>query len=136
MKKITSLPISTIYDAVATPDAQKALWEILAPNGKIAVVLPPAVGKPGQVSEDGKEIAWVFGSANAGSNYEFGKSMFAGITKLLESGELKVRGVSLLLLIGIRIDSDYVEWWSLYSSPITSKSSRVVLLVFLMDSYD
>lgn len=90
MKKITSLPISTIYDAVATPDAQKALWNILAPNGRIAIVHPPEVGKLGEPSEDGKVVTFVFGSANAPSNYVFGKEMFAGITKLFESGDLKV----------------------------------------------
>lgn len=89
VKKITSSPISVIYDAVSTPDAQKAVWEILAPKGKIVFVLPPAFGEAGKASEDGKEVAWVFGSASAPTNYEFGKKMFLGITKLLESGDLK-----------------------------------------------
>ena len=90
VKEITSSPISVVYDAVSTPDAQKAVWQILAPKGKVAIVLPPAVGKPGEAGEDGKEVAWVFGSANVSKNYEFGKKMFAGITKLFESGDLKV----------------------------------------------
>ncbi|KAI0825561.1 GroES-like protein [Irpex lacteus] len=89
VKKLTSLPISVIYDAVATPDAQKAVWEILAPKGKAAFVLPPAVGKPGEAGEDGKEVVGVFGGTTVPSNYEFGKKMWVGVTKLLESGDIK-----------------------------------------------
>ncbi len=87
---MTSLPISVIYDAVASPDAQKAVWEILAPKGKAAFVLPPAVGKPGEAGEDGKEVVGVFGGTTVPSNYEFGKKMWVGVTKLLESGDIKV----------------------------------------------
>lgn len=91
VQKITTLPIPVIYDAVSNPDSQKAVWEILAPKGKVAFVMPPAYGKPGEASEDGKEVAFVFGTPAAAKNYEFGKKMYVGITKLLESGDLKVR---------------------------------------------
>lgn len=90
VKRITSEPISVIYDAVASPDVQKALWEILAPNGKLASVAPPAFGKDGEVTEDGKLVAWVFGSANSPYNYEFGKKFFPALSKLLEAGQIKV----------------------------------------------
>lgn len=91
VKKITAEPIPVIYNAISTPDSQHAAWEILAPNGSVAVVLPPAVGKAGGVSEDGKKVAWAWGSAGTPRNYEFGKKMFPGVTKLLASGDLKVR---------------------------------------------
>lgn len=93
MKKITAEPVSVIYDAVGSPDTQKALWEILAPNGKIAIVVPPAFGKDGEVAEDEKLIAWVFGSANSPYNYEFGKKLWPALSKLLETGDIKV-GIS------------------------------------------
>lgn len=92
VKKITSLPIPVIYDAVGWPDVQRALWEILAPQGKLATVFRAVVGEDGKASEndDGKVVVGVYGSANAPFNYEFGKKMFPGVTKLLESGDLKV----------------------------------------------
>lgn len=94
VKKITPLPIPVVYDAVSTPDAQKAVWEILAPKGKLVTVLRPAYGKAGEASEDGKEVTWAFGTPAVATNYEVGKKMYVGITKLLESGDLKVRLVA------------------------------------------
>jgi NADPH:quinone reductase-like Zn-dependent oxidoreductase len=90
VRKITSEPVSYIYDAISTPDSQKACWEILAANGRLTVVLYPVVGKAWEVGEDGKGLAFVFGSANGSANFEFGKKMFAGLSRLLESGEIKV----------------------------------------------
>ncbi|KAI0763243.1 GroES-like protein [Irpex lacteus] len=96
VKKITAEPVSVIYDAVGSPDTQKALWEILAPNGKIAVVVPPAFGKDGEVAEDGKLVAWVFGSANSPYNYEFGKKLWPALSKLLETGDIKPNNVEIV----------------------------------------
>ena len=93
MKEITSAPISVIYDAVGSPDVQKALWEILAPNGKLACVVPPSFGKEGEIGEDGKQVIWVYGTPNGPYNYDFGKKMYTAITKLLESGDVKVSRV-------------------------------------------
>ena len=95
VKKITSEPISVIYDAVALPDVQKALWEILAPNGKLASVAPPSFGKDGETDEDGRLVAWIYGSANGPYNYEFGEKMYAAITELLGSGDIKVNETSI-----------------------------------------
>ncbi|KAI0766753.1 GroES-like protein [Irpex lacteus] len=91
VREITSQPISVIYDAVSWPDVQKALWEILAPKGKMVVVFLAVVGKEGEASEEdeGKTIVSVYGGANGPFNYEFGTRMWPGITKLLESGDLK-----------------------------------------------
>lgn len=79
-----------IYDAVAWPDVQQALWAILAPQGKMVTVFLAAVGKDGEASEDGKVVVGVYGGSNGPYNYEFGTRMWPGITKLLESGDLKV----------------------------------------------
>ena len=95
VKKITSEPISVIYDAVALPDVQKALWEILAPNGKLASVAPPSFGKDGETNEDGKLVAGIYGSAKGPYNYEFGKKMYAAITELLGSGDIQVNETSI-----------------------------------------
>ncbi|KAI0690226.1 GroES-like protein [Cytidiella melzeri] len=89
VKKLVSAPIPVVYDAVGYPETQKASWETLAPNGKLLTVRHSSVGKPGEVGEDGKQVAWVFGSANVPFQAEFGKKMFAGLTKLLESGDVK-----------------------------------------------
>ncbi len=66
-------------------------------------MLPPAFGEAGKASEDGKEVAWVFGSASAPTNYEFGKKMFLGITKLLESGDLKVCIIPIVMSLSLSI---------------------------------
>jgi NADPH:quinone reductase-like Zn-dependent oxidoreductase len=101
VQEITSAPISVIYDAVSTAEAQKACWEVLAANGKLAVVLHPVVGQAGEIAEDGKRLAWVAGSANSPPNFEFGKKMFVGLSKMLESGLIKACCASRINLIWV-----------------------------------
>ncbi len=90
VKMITAEPVSVIYDASGSPDAQKALWNILAPSGKIVTVGPLAVGKDGEVAENGKLAAWVWGAANTPYNYEFGRKMYPALSRFLETGDIKV----------------------------------------------
>lgn len=87
MKKITSLPISIVYAAVDSAEIQKAGWETLGPNGGLVVVRAPVVGSD---AEDGKRVVYVWGSVNTPANWDFGVKMWAGVTKMLASGELKV----------------------------------------------
>lgn len=58
----------------------------------MVVVFLAVVGKEGEASEgeEGKVVVSVYGGANGPFNYEFGRRMWHGITKLLESGDLKV----------------------------------------------
>ncbi|TFY66453.1 hypothetical protein EVG20_g4638 [Dentipellis fragilis] len=95
---ITSLPVPLVYDAISSEDSQKAAWAILAPRGNLVVTLQPsaAVGKPGEEGEDGKRVAHVFGNVNAPVNTAFGDGLYAALTGLLESGELKPNKVELL----------------------------------------
>jgi NADPH:quinone reductase-like Zn-dependent oxidoreductase len=96
LQKITSTPITVIYDTVSTPDSQKTCWEILPANGKLAVVLYPMVGQAGEVTEDGKQLVWVAGTANSPANFEFGRKMFAGLSRMLETGQIKVYCISII----------------------------------------
>ncbi|KAI0763244.1 GroES-like protein [Irpex lacteus] len=96
VKMITAESVSVVYDASGSPDAQKALWNILAPNGKIVTVGPLAVGKDGEVAEDGKLAAWVWGAANTPYNYEFGRKMYPALSKFLETGDIKPNNVEII----------------------------------------
>ncbi|KZV65650.1 NAD(P)-binding protein, partial [Peniophora sp. CONT] len=93
VKKILpdDMPLTYFYDAAASPESQKAGWEVLSPGGAIVVVLPPSpeIGTPGKDDEKGRRTVWVYGGANDPDHQEFGAGMYAALTGMLERGELK-----------------------------------------------
>ena len=80
---------------MANAETQAAGWDVLSPGGALVVVLPPspAIGKPGQEDDKGRRTVWVASVLSDPYNGEFGSGLYAVLTSLLESGDLKVRAL-------------------------------------------
>ncbi|KAI0267845.1 chaperonin 10-like protein [Gloeopeniophorella convolvens] len=79
IREITKDPVGLIYDAVSSPESQKATWELLVPNGTLIVTLPPAERPP-------SAICVGLGSVQLAPNEGFGKEMFVALPGLLADG--------------------------------------------------
>ncbi|KAF8575474.1 GroES-like protein [Ramaria rubella] len=89
-KILTPLP-DIVYDAVSE-DTQEQAWNILASNGTLILVLPgKEVLKNG---EDGKKHISIFGNVHI--QRELGKSLYANLTGLLQSGKIKPNRVEVI----------------------------------------
>jgi NADPH:quinone reductase-like Zn-dependent oxidoreductase len=84
--KVTSAPVAHAYDAWSGAETQQALHDLLAPGGRLALVLPPAVAP-----HDGKTAFTVFGIVHAPANRALGGSIFGALERLLAEGAIKVR---------------------------------------------
>ncbi|EKM58625.1 uncharacterized protein PHACADRAFT_193755, partial [Phanerochaete carnosa HHB-10118-sp] len=87
VKAITSKPVKIAYDAVSESETQNAAYDVLAPGGKLVIVLDRAVDKDKITSE--KEIS-------NPNNIEVLPGGLAGISEGLE--KLK-KGVSAVKLV-------------------------------------
>ena len=89
IKAITNDPIKIVYDAISETDTQNASYDVLAPGGKLILVLPLQVEQT-KLTED-KELVDVYGTGHDPAQRAVGVSLYKNLTKLLESGEIKVR---------------------------------------------
>ncbi|KAI0033328.1 GroES-like protein [Vararia minispora EC-137] len=88
--KITTEPFKVVYDAVTVDDSQTAGWTILAPGGDMVVTLPPKVGqRERSEANDGKRVAFTYGSIHLPMNAEFGARMHKALPGLLKDGAIK-----------------------------------------------
>lgn len=88
VRAITSKPLKIAYDTVGTAETQNAAYDVIAPGGKLGVVLDQLVDE-GKITPD-KEIQHIWGSVHVPQHRELGKSLFAKLTDLLEAGDIKV----------------------------------------------
>ena len=89
VEAITNKPVKTAYDAIAKPDIQNVVYDILAPGGGVVFVLEVAVDKS-KITAD-KKIVHVIGNVHVPEHRELGKSLYSKLTGLLEADEIKVR---------------------------------------------
>ncbi|EKM58626.1 uncharacterized protein PHACADRAFT_207435 [Phanerochaete carnosa HHB-10118-sp] len=94
VKEITSNPIKVAYDAISESETQNAAYDVLAPGGRLVIVLPGAVDKVKITPE--KEISPVAGSPHAPGKHEIGRNLYANLTGLLESGAIKPNNIEVL----------------------------------------
>ncbi|KAI0351747.1 GroES-like protein [Trametes cingulata] len=87
--KIAGGPVSTVYDAISLPETQNAAFDLLASGGKLLVVLGDAVDDEKKKNADGRTVVPVAGSIQIPQNADFGKKLYASLTGLLESGDIK-----------------------------------------------
>lgn len=80
--------VDVIYDAVSTLEMQQTGCDILAPGGRIAVVLPPnpEVNKRGQE----KHILHVWNQPQVPRNRELAGKLYGKLTQWLEEGIIVV----------------------------------------------
>ena len=89
MQAITSKPVTVVYDAISYADTQNAAYDVLAPGGTLVVVLNAAVDA--DKITPSKAIVHVMGSVQLPDNRAVGRELYANLTGLLETGEIKVR---------------------------------------------
>jgi hypothetical protein len=86
--KIFPAAPNIVYDAIS--DDQEVGWKVLAPNGTLILVLPP---KPELKSgENGKKFIQTYGNVHI--KRDIGRSLFAKLTALLQSGDIKASALS------------------------------------------
>jgi NADPH:quinone reductase-like Zn-dependent oxidoreductase len=83
--KVTSAPVAHAYDAWSDAETQQTLLDLLAPRGRLALVLPPLVA-----AHDGKTLFFVQGSVHLPTNRALGVSIFGALEGLLADGSIKV----------------------------------------------
>jgi hypothetical protein len=87
VKEIAKGPVGIIYDAVSTPDSQRADWEILEPDGSLILTLRPAINEP----RGNRWVVQTYGLAREHGHEEFAREMYAALPGLLTDGLIKVR---------------------------------------------
>jgi hypothetical protein len=87
--KITSAPVAHAYDAWSGPETQQALHDLLAPGGRLALVLHQQV-----TARDGKKLFFVHGSVHLPANRALSVGIFGALEGLLAEGAIKVRSQS------------------------------------------
>jgi NADPH:quinone reductase-like Zn-dependent oxidoreductase len=85
--KITSEPVLYAYDAWSSAETQQALYDLLAPNGGLVLVLPKAVK---EVADKNITIRNAYGSVHRPANRQIGVSLFGALEGLLANGTIKV----------------------------------------------
>ncbi|EKM58633.1 uncharacterized protein PHACADRAFT_253109 [Phanerochaete carnosa HHB-10118-sp] len=94
IKAITEKPVKVAYDAISYPETQNAAYDILASGGKLVHVLFNALDKD-RLTPD-KEVVHVFGSVHPPEQREVGRKLYANLTSLLETGDIKPNNVEVL----------------------------------------
>ncbi|KZV67572.1 GroES-like protein [Peniophora sp. CONT] len=89
-------PVSFIYDAWSRGGSQQAAYSLLAPGGSMCTVMPPEVGERAKEDAQGRRVVIPYGSVNVEYHHKFGTEMYAHLTEMLETGELKSNNVKLL----------------------------------------
>ena len=89
IKKIADKPITTIYDAVGSPETQNLGYDLLGPGGVLAAVQPDSIKPEKKVSE--KNSFFMMGDLNCPPNRKLGASLYSKLTELLAEEALKVR---------------------------------------------
>jgi NADPH:quinone reductase-like Zn-dependent oxidoreductase len=88
--KITLEPVMYAYDAWSNAETQQALYDLLAPNGGLVIVLPKAVK---EVDDKNITVLNVYGSVHVPVNRDIGVSLFGALEGLLANGTIKVKSV-------------------------------------------
>ncbi|KAK7682473.1 hypothetical protein QCA50_014273 [Cerrena zonata] len=87
VKKITSEPVLTVFDAIALADTQTTGYEILASGGTLVLTLAPTIPEDKRVAD--KTIIDTLGSVHVPANHEVSIGFYSNLPQLLLSGELK-----------------------------------------------
>ncbi|KAI0715787.1 GroES-like protein [Cerioporus squamosus] len=84
--------VSAVYDAISLPETQRAAYGLLAPGGKLVVVLPEAVKQ----TSEGRIVTQIHGIVHFPHNQDFSKTLWRALPALLESGDIKPVNVEVI----------------------------------------
>jgi len=87
IRKITSEPLETIYDAAGTEETQNLGYDLLAPGGVLASVQRDLVAPEKKVPEKTNFFMW--GDVHIPQNRKLGVSLYSKLTEMLAEGALK-----------------------------------------------
>ncbi|KAJ2936606.1 hypothetical protein H1R20_g484, partial [Candolleomyces eurysporus] len=91
-EKLASQPVLTVFDAISGADTQEQAIDLVAPGGRIAVVLEVVDAVKAKVEAQNKTAVTVLGLKTLTADHEEKlREFWANATKLLEDGDLKVR---------------------------------------------
>ncbi|KAK1229506.1 hypothetical protein PQX77_007429 [Marasmius sp. AFHP31] len=120
VKRITKVPVKTVYDAISLPDTQSASYDTLAEGGNLVIVLDSQIKNP----VESKKVHHVFGSVQPEPNRPFGRTLYKQLTQFLQDGTVKPNRVEQLPngLAGIpdglkRLENDEVSGLKLIALP-------------------
>lgn len=94
VKAITAEPVKVVYDAISEKDTQLAAYDIVAPGGVLTVVQPPSI--PEEKLTKDATVKNTFGNFYIEHNKKLGVSLYANLTQLLESGDIKPNPVDVV----------------------------------------
>ncbi|RXW14982.1 hypothetical protein EST38_g10871 [Candolleomyces aberdarensis] len=103
-EKLASQPVLTVFDAISGADTQEQAIDLVAPGGRIAVVLDVVDAVKAKAEAQNKTTVRVLGLKTFTPDHvEKLREFWANATKLLEDGDLKPNKVEVLPngLIGI-----------------------------------
>ncbi|KAH7929907.1 GroES-like protein [Leucogyrophana mollusca] len=93
VRKITSTPVELAFDTVSYPETQQALYDVLAPEGKMVVSTPPVVATK---ADDKKTILFVNGTFFLPENKKFGSRFMSALTRMIAEGEIKTPAIEVI----------------------------------------
>ncbi|EJF64050.1 GroES-like protein [Dichomitus squalens LYAD-421 SS1] len=99
VKKIIGGSPSFVYDAVSLPETQAAAYGLLAPGGRLLVILPETVKE----TTESRTVTTMSAGVRLQQDPQFGVDLFKVIPILLRSGEIKPLNVEVIPggLVGI-----------------------------------
>ncbi|RXW16422.1 hypothetical protein EST38_g9432 [Candolleomyces aberdarensis] len=129
-EKLASQPVLTVFDAISGADTQEQAIDLVAPGGRIAVVLDVVDAVKAKAEAQNKTTVRVLGLKTFTPDHvEKLREFWANATKLLEDGDLKPNKVEVLPngLIGIaeglkRLEANKVSGAKLVAHPQESSS--------------
>ncbi|KAG6906745.1 hypothetical protein DXG01_012297 [Tephrocybe rancida] len=90
--KITSKPVEVVFDAVSLSATQATGYSLLAPNGRLLLVLPSEI----KTKEEGKEVFSVLGIWTFPYTKDLGAQFYRALEGLLEAGDIKPNRVEVV----------------------------------------
>ncbi|KAL0059592.1 hypothetical protein AAF712_013643 [Marasmius tenuissimus] len=119
VRKITTVSVKTVYDAISLPDTQEASYNTLAEGGNLVIVLNSQIKDP----VESKKVHHVFGNVQPEFNRSFGRTLYKQLTQFLQDGTVPNRVEELPNgLAGIpdglkRLENDQVSGLKLIALP-------------------
>ncbi|EKM58613.1 uncharacterized protein PHACADRAFT_253077 [Phanerochaete carnosa HHB-10118-sp] len=88
VKQITDKPVKYGFGAIGTPDAQDALYDVVASGGQLLLVKQPTIDEA-KLAKGDKYVGRVFADVHLPAQQEVGRGLYAHLTRLVEAGDIK-----------------------------------------------
>lgn len=85
VQRITTAPINLIYDTVSIRETQEAAWQLLGPQGRLVLTLPPVVNRQ---PDDRRGVVLTNGNPHTEDNWETGRQLWLHLARWLEKGDI------------------------------------------------